>query len=166
LTAVGSTFCGVFSANNTPDQSHFPNGVTYQRNANFTTKTLLNVDNKTTVTVSIDPFFFSIGSVPDFPHVHQLYYNPSTRSWIDQDVTALTGGSRAASSSGTSGFGSTDGPHAYYVGADGHVYHLYKNNNNWIDQDLTALTGGPVTQISAISSFASTDGLHVFYVTS
>ena len=39
LTAVGSTFYGVFSANNTPDVSHFPSGVTYQRNADFTTKT-------------------------------------------------------------------------------------------------------------------------------
>jgi len=60
LAAAGSTFYGVFSANNAPDMSHFPNGVSYQRNANFTTKTLLNVDNTTPVNVSIDPFFFSI----------------------------------------------------------------------------------------------------------
>ncbi len=60
LTAVGTTFYGVFCANNTPNLANFPNGVKYQRNANFTTHTLLNVDNKTPVAVSIDPFFFSV----------------------------------------------------------------------------------------------------------
>jgi hypothetical protein len=60
LTAVGTAFYGVFSANNTPNNANFPNGVTYQRNANFTTNQLLNVDNKTPVAVSIDPFFFSV----------------------------------------------------------------------------------------------------------
>ena len=60
LTAVGDTFYGVFSANNTPDNSHFPNGVTFLRNADFTTKTLLDIDNKTPVAVSIDPFFFTV----------------------------------------------------------------------------------------------------------
>jgi hypothetical protein len=59
LTAVGTTFYGVFCANNTPDNANFPSGVKYQRNANFTTKQLLNVDNKTPVAISIDPFFFS-----------------------------------------------------------------------------------------------------------
>jgi hypothetical protein len=60
LTAVGTTFYGVFCANNTPNNANFPNGVTFQRNANFTTHTLLNVDNKTPVAISIDPFFFSV----------------------------------------------------------------------------------------------------------
>jgi hypothetical protein len=60
LTAVGTTFYGIFSANNTPDNGNFPNGVTYQRNANFTTHQLLNVDNHTVVPVSIDPFFFTV----------------------------------------------------------------------------------------------------------
>lgn len=60
LTAVGTAFFGVFSANNTPDNANFPNGVKFQRNANFTTHQLLNVDNKTPVAVSIDPFFFSV----------------------------------------------------------------------------------------------------------
>ncbi len=60
MVAVGGDFYGIFSANNTPDMSHFPLGVKYQRNANFTTKTLLNVNKKTPVPVSIDPFFFKI----------------------------------------------------------------------------------------------------------
>ncbi len=73
LTAVGTTFYGVFCANNIPDNSHFPNGVTYQRNANFTTHTLLGVDNATPVAVSIDPFFFSVTElvIPIFP-VHPI----------------------------------------------------------------------------------------------
>src|SRR5262249_35260303 len=51
---------GVFSANNTPDPANFPNGVTFLRNANFTTHQLLNVDNTTPVAISIDPFFFEV----------------------------------------------------------------------------------------------------------
>ena len=58
LMAVGKDFYGIFSASNMPDKANFPQGVVYQRNANFNTHTLLNVDNVTPVHVSIDPFFF------------------------------------------------------------------------------------------------------------
>ena len=60
LVAVGKNFYGVFSANNTPKQANFPQGVQYQRNANFNSQTLLGVDNTTPVAVSIDPFFFKV----------------------------------------------------------------------------------------------------------
>ena len=60
LQAHHKDFYGVFSANNTPDYANFPNGVIYQRNANFVTKTLLDVDNVTPVPISIDPFFFKV----------------------------------------------------------------------------------------------------------
>ena len=60
LVAVGQIFFGIFSANNSPNTANFPNGVIYQRNANFVTHTLLNVNNVTPVAVSIDPFFFKI----------------------------------------------------------------------------------------------------------
>jgi hypothetical protein len=60
LLSVGNDFYGVFCANNTPDNANFPKGVTYQRNANFTTHTLLDVDNVTHVKPSIDPFFFKV----------------------------------------------------------------------------------------------------------
>ncbi|HTS28461.1 MAG TPA: choice-of-anchor D domain-containing protein [Bryobacteraceae bacterium] len=60
MMALGTTFYGIFSANNTPDAANFPNGVKYQRNANFATKTLLNTDNVTPVSASIDPFFFKV----------------------------------------------------------------------------------------------------------
>ena len=67
MLALDRTFYGIFSANNTPDLGNFPNGVTYQRNANFTTHKLLANDNVTPVAVSIDPFFFKIAV--DFPTV-------------------------------------------------------------------------------------------------
>jgi hypothetical protein len=60
LVAVGQRFYGIFSANNTPNPANFPNGVKYQRNANFTTHTLLNVNNSSPVAVSIDPFFVTV----------------------------------------------------------------------------------------------------------
>jgi hypothetical protein len=60
LVAVGQRFYGIFSANNTPNLANFPNGVKYQRNANFTTHTLLNVNNSSPVAVSIDPFFVTV----------------------------------------------------------------------------------------------------------
>jgi hypothetical protein len=60
LLAVGKNFYGIFSANNTPDRANFPNGVIYQRNANFDTRDLLDLDNTTQVQTSIDPFFFKV----------------------------------------------------------------------------------------------------------
>jgi hypothetical protein len=60
LVSVGRDFLGIFSANNTPDRNHFPIGVTYQRNHDFTTRRLLANNNTTQVGVSIDPFFFKV----------------------------------------------------------------------------------------------------------
>jgi hypothetical protein len=59
LTALGQEYFGIFSASNEPDLAHFPSGVTYQRNANFTSKTLTNLAGAT-VPPSIDPFFFKV----------------------------------------------------------------------------------------------------------
>lgn len=60
LLSVGNDFYGIFSANNQPDPAHFPNGVTYQRNHDFTKKQLLDTDGISPVDPSIDPFFFKI----------------------------------------------------------------------------------------------------------
>jgi hypothetical protein len=57
MTAVGLEYFGVFSASNEPDLTHFPNGVVYQRNHDFTAKSLTNLAGAT-VAISIDPFFF------------------------------------------------------------------------------------------------------------
>jgi hypothetical protein len=58
LLAVGVDYYGVFCGNNTPDTANFPNGVTYQRNADWNSHTLLGTDGTTPVAASIDPFFF------------------------------------------------------------------------------------------------------------
>ena len=83
VVAQGKDFYGIFSANNTPDNANFPNGVTYQRNANFGTQQLLNVDNVTPVGVSIDPFFFHWNEVtPD----KDFYLRDWTNSAADHDI--------------------------------------------------------------------------------
>src|SRR5262249_43834073 len=84
LMAVGRNFYGIFSANNTPDMANFPSGVKYQRNANFTTKQLLAVDNKTPVAVSIDPFFFK---ATDLAAASDFY----VRDWTDSATSGDTG---------------------------------------------------------------------------
>jgi hypothetical protein len=58
LLSTGTAFYGVFCGNNTPNMANFPNGVTYQRAANWTNHTLLSTDGVTVVPASIDPFFF------------------------------------------------------------------------------------------------------------
>lgn len=63
LVAIGKDFFGAFSAQNAPITANFPAGVTYLRNANFGTGTLLAVDNVTTVSASVDPFFFQFQTV-------------------------------------------------------------------------------------------------------
>lgn len=60
LMAVGKDFYGIFSGSNSPRKENFPSGVVYQRNVNWNTSTLLDVDNATTVNPSIDPFFFKV----------------------------------------------------------------------------------------------------------
>jgi hypothetical protein len=63
LLSVGNEFRGVFCANNTPDLGNFPHGVTYQRAADFNSKTL-NDGSGNRVAISIDPFYFSAPVVP------------------------------------------------------------------------------------------------------
>ncbi len=59
MLSVGDEFRGVFSANNTPAEANFPQGVTYRRRADFARQTLLDSEGNE-VDVSIDPFFFRI----------------------------------------------------------------------------------------------------------
>jgi hypothetical protein len=60
MMASGRDFYGVFCAANRPDHANFPQGVSYQRNANFTSRRLLDLDNATRVPISVDPFFFKV----------------------------------------------------------------------------------------------------------
>jgi hypothetical protein len=63
LLSVGSEFRGVFCANNTPDLANFPQGVTYQRAADFSKKRLTDGSGNA-VPISIDPFYFSVAVIP------------------------------------------------------------------------------------------------------
>jgi len=60
LIAVGRNFYGVFSASNIPNNDNFPQGVLYQRNADFTNQQLRNCSNTGNVAASIDPFYFKV----------------------------------------------------------------------------------------------------------
>ncbi len=60
LMSVGKDFYGIFSGSNSPKKTNFPSGIVYQRNANWETGTLLDVDNVSPVNPSIDPFFFRV----------------------------------------------------------------------------------------------------------
>ncbi len=60
VQAIGKDFYGIFSASNFASLANFPQGVTYQRNANFATNQLFRTDGVTVAAVSIDPFFFKI----------------------------------------------------------------------------------------------------------
>jgi len=66
LLTVGKDFFGIFSANNTPDRANFPaatppNGqLIYQRNCDFDTHKLFDVNGTTRIDPSIDPFFFKV----------------------------------------------------------------------------------------------------------
>ncbi len=84
LTAVGKNFYGVFSANNAPNNANFPQGVTYQRNADFATNTLLNAAGTMSVAVSIDPFFFHVQNQDDDDDFY-------VRDWTDSVTVNDTG---------------------------------------------------------------------------
>lgn len=83
LMSVGQSFYGVFSATNAPILANFPQGVTYQRNANFSTNQLRNLTNTANVNPSIDPFFFAAEQVPIFWDI--CIFQPSRCSIADLD---------------------------------------------------------------------------------
>lgn len=84
LVALGKNLYAAFSANNTPNNANFPNGVTYQRNANFGTNTLLAADNVTAVAASIDPFFALFTDVTTGDDFY-------VRDWTDSAVSGDAG---------------------------------------------------------------------------
>ncbi|MCX6249853.1 MAG: hypothetical protein NTX61_03780 [Bacteroidetes bacterium] len=84
LRPVGKDFYGVFSANNTPNNANFPQGVTYQRNANFATNQIRNLANTSNRDVSIDPFFFSVQQISN----DQDFY---VRDWTDNATSCDNG---------------------------------------------------------------------------
>jgi hypothetical protein len=84
LVAIGKDFYGAFSGQNAPVLANFPAGVTYLRNANFGTGTLLAVDNVTPVSTSVDPFFFQYQTV-------ELKDDVYVRDWTESPASGDDG---------------------------------------------------------------------------
>lgn len=90
LMSVGTSFFGVFSANNTPDPANFPQGVTYLRNHDFAQKRLFGVNGTTQVSASIDPFFFKFTPATITQLTHLTALTPLTRLTNLTRITGLT----------------------------------------------------------------------------
>ncbi|HVZ72738.1 MAG TPA: hypothetical protein VHJ20_10230 [Polyangia bacterium] len=61
LISRGDSFFGMFSASNFPDTSRFMDGVSFQREVDWSThKLFTDATHATTVATSIDPFFFEV----------------------------------------------------------------------------------------------------------
>ena len=98
-------------------------------------------------------------------HVRQLYFNG--KSWIDEDLTAATGGPQAGIW-GITSFAIGNLQHVFYVGyGDSHVHELYYNNAGWSDQDITAAAGGASANLVApeMVGFATkpNNQFHIYY---
>ena len=85
LISAGKNFIGMFSASNYPDTANFLTGVQFLREVDWTTH-LLYTDNThtTTVSPSIDPYFFEIETVPE----NEDFY---VRDWTTDATHADTG---------------------------------------------------------------------------
>jgi hypothetical protein len=62
MQASGNELIGVFSSANYPDLAHFPSGFSFVRKWDQATHTLKDTTGKSTVPISIDPFFFRLGN--------------------------------------------------------------------------------------------------------
>jgi uncharacterized protein (DUF2147 family) len=100
-------------------------------------------------------------------HVHELYIHPGA-GWVDNDLTALSKGSPAASTSALSAYwGSDNSQHVNFISLDGHVHELYIHSGaGWVDNDLTALSKGtPAAFGGALDSYWGGDNSqHVNFV--
>jgi hypothetical protein len=95
-------------------------------------------------------------------HVQQLYFNGT--SWVDQDLTASSGGPTAYPYAMT-GFAIGNLQYVFYVGTDWHVHELYYDNYDWTDTDLTTLTGGVLAYYQGLVAFTTkpNNQFHVYY---
>ena len=84
LISVGKDFYATFSGHNLPVTANFPASITYLRNANFVTQQLLDVDNVTPVSPSVDPFFVHYQTV-------ELKDDFYVRDWTDSSTIADDG---------------------------------------------------------------------------
>jgi hypothetical protein len=101
-------------------------------------------------------------------HLHQLYWNNTT--WVNQDLTLLSGGSTPGPAQGLTGFSDAAGEHVLYLNTTtGHIYQLFNslNSNNWSNWDLTALSNGALDwglSLAALGNSSSEPVPYVYYL--
>lgn len=113
-------------------------------------------------------------------HVHMLLSSNGV-SFADTDLTGRTGNTLAMPGSEFTSFHDASGEHAFYFGANQHLYQLYGNwisyticnpmtricgpvsYIKWVNQDLTLQTNGPQV-LAGLTSFSDATGEYVFYV--
>jgi hypothetical protein len=88
LIGVDKAFYGIFSASNAPNTANFPQGVQYQRNADFTSNQLRNLGNTADVDASIDPFFFKVEQIRVFDKCW-LIRNLCREPELDRDIVRI-----------------------------------------------------------------------------
>jgi hypothetical protein len=120
---------------------------------------------------TIQPFvlclLLTLFAVPAFSqagHLHEMYYNNA--SWVDTDLTSVTGGGSPPYYGALTAFITTPNKqiHVYYVDYNSqHVHQTYYNNTSWSDSDLSAMTGGPAASFYGISGFSIGNLQYIFY---
>jgi Peptidase A4 family len=102
--------------------------------------------------------------------LHELYIRPGQAQWSDNSLTDLGGGQDPpVAGSALSGYwGSGNGQHVSFIGADGHVREMYKNPEvGWQNDDVTAFAGGgtlPATGTALDSYWGSNGTQHVNFI--
>jgi hypothetical protein len=101
-------------------------------------------------------------------HIHFSQYSGGT--WITEDATGLA---NAVTAPAGANLTSLDGTYladhyGFFIGSDGHVYHLAKVNNSWSYADLTTSTGAAIANVgSAMASYGSgANNAYVYYFSS
>ncbi|MGA9675766.1 MAG: hypothetical protein WBR28_11135 [Mycobacterium sp.] len=111
-------------------------------------------------------------------HVHELYAHPGAAGWVDNDLTALSGGAAPLVGYPTTAlvgyWGSDSSQHVNFVswtGSEAHVHELYiaPGAAGWVDNDLTALAGAAKPRTgpppSALAGYWGSDGsVHVNFL--
>ncbi len=114
-----------------------------------------NIATDTSLTNVVDTIenVMRVHYVGDDSHVHEFYI--AGNAWHDFDLTAATGGPKAAAPISLANVvDTTQGVlRVNYFGSDNHVHQFYIAGNAWHDFDLTMATNGP-TIVAGASSIA------------
>ena len=95
-------------------------------------------------------------------HVHELYIAPGTKGWVDNDLTALTGGLAPNVNTALAGLWDTDSSqNLLFIGTDGDIHELFivPGGPGWGQHDLTKVGHAIEPNIgTALDMYSGTDG--------